>query len=223
MNTSPFPARRALLLGAFALAGAALLQGCFPLVAVGIGASAVMVADRRSTGAYVDDESIEWKAADTVRKHFGTLNHVNVTSYNRNVLLTGEVQNDSARAEVERLVRGVANVRSVVNELVVGPASSLTDRSNDSLITSNVKTRFLNNARFSFNHIKVVTEAGVVFLLGLVTHPEGNQAAEIARTSRGVKRVVKVFEYVGEGEAQKIDNGSGNADADGNASPPEAP
>lgn len=215
MNTSPFPGRRALLLGAFALAGAALLQGCFPLVAVGIGAGAVMIADRRTSGAYVDDESIEWKAADTVRKHFGTLNHVVVTSYNRNVLLTGEVQNDNARAEAERLVRGVANVRSVVNELVVGPASSLTDRSNDSLITSNVKTRFLNNAQFSFNHIKVVTEAGVVFLLGLVTHAEGNQAAEIARTSRGVKRVVKVFEYVGENEAQKIDSTS--------ASPPEAP
>ncbi|MDR1064252.1 MAG: BON domain-containing protein [Azoarcus sp.] len=208
MKTSLFSIRRALLSGAFVLAGISLLQGCFPLVAVGIGAGAIMIADRRSTGAYVDDEAIEWKAADVLRKNFGTLNHTNATSYNRNVLLSGEVQNENIRAEAQRLVGGIAGVRSVVNELVVGPASRLPDRSNDALITSNVKTRFLNNGQFTFNHIKVVTEAGTVFLLGLVTRAESEQAAEIARTSRGVKKVVKVFEYIGDGEAQKIDSGN---------------
>ncbi|MDR3213718.1 MAG: BON domain-containing protein [Azoarcus sp.] len=210
MDTLSFSVRRPLMLGAFVLASATLLQGCFPLVAVGIGAGAVMVADRRTSGSYVDDEAIEWKVADTVSKHFGSLNHINVTSYNRNVLLTGEVQNESTRTEMQRLAWSVANVRSVVNELVVGPPSSLGARSNDALTTSNVKTRFLNSGQFSFNHIKVVTEAGAVFLLGIVTHAEGNQAAEIARTSRGVTRVVKVFEYIGENAAKKLDNANSN-------------
>ncbi|MDR2092374.1 MAG: BON domain-containing protein [Azoarcus sp.] len=232
MKTPLFPLRRALLSGAFVLASIGLLQGCFPLVAAGIGAGAVMIADRRSTGTYVDDESIEWKIADLIRKNFGTLNHINATSYNRNVLLTGEVQNESVRAEVQRLASSITSVRSVVNELVVGPASSLTDRGNDGSITLNVKARFLNNGQFTFNHIKVVTEAGVVFLLGLVTRTEAEQAAEVARTSRGVKKVVKVFEYIGEGEAQRIDstNSERGASTSGaslppveNSSPPEAP
>ncbi|MDR0703090.1 MAG: BON domain-containing protein [Azoarcus sp.] len=232
MKTPLFSIRRALLSGAFVLASISLLQGCFPLVAVGIGAGAVMIADRRSTGTYVDDETIEWKISDLIRKNFGTLNHVNATSYNRNVLLTGEVQNDDIRAEAQRLAGSVASVRSVVNELVVGPASSLGDRGNDGFITTNVKTRFLNNGQFTFNHIKVVTEAGVVFLLGLVTRTEAEQAAEVARTSRGVKKVVKVFEYIGESEARKIDNTNGERGAPTSgaplppvetSSPPEAP
>jgi osmotically-inducible protein OsmY len=230
MKTPLFSIRRALLSGAFALAGISLLQGCFPLVAVGIGAGAVMIADRRTTGAYFDDEAIEWKVADALRKNFGTYNHINSTSYNRNVLLSGEVQNENVRADAQRLAGSITGVRAVVNELVVGPASSMANRSNDALITSNVKTRFLNNGQFTFNHIKVVTEAGVVFLLGLVTRSESEKAAEIASTSRGVKKVVKVFEYIGDGEANKIDSSKPD---DGNnpaaveermpSSPPEAP
>ncbi|MDR2925607.1 MAG: BON domain-containing protein [Azoarcus sp.] len=218
-------ARRALLAGAFAIAGVTLLQGCFPVLAVGIGASALIAADRRTSGTYVDDESIEWKVSDLIRKHFGTINHVNVTSYNRSVLLTGEVQNESVSAEMQRLAGTVQNVRGVANELVVAPPSTLTSRSGDSAISTNVKSRFLTSKDFSANHIKIVTEAGTVFLLGIVTRAEGDAAAEIARTSKGVKRVVKVFEYIGETEAQAVDarvnNTSGEPSTNG--SPPEAP
>lgn len=219
LYTTLSSARRALLVGTFAIAGVTLLQGCFPVMAVGIGASALMAADRRTTGTYVDDESIEWKVSDLIRNHFGTINHVNVISYNRNVLLTGEVQNESVSAEMQRLAGTIQNVRAVANELVVAPPSTLTSRSNDSAISTNVKSRFLSNKAFSANHIKVVTEAGTVFLLGIVTHAESDAAAEVARTSKGVKRVVKVFEYIGESEAQAVDARDNNT----SGSPPEAP
>ncbi|MDR3088074.1 MAG: BON domain-containing protein [Azoarcus sp.] len=211
--------RRTLLFSAFATACVPLLQGCFPLVAGGIVAGAVMVTDRRSSGAYLDDESIEWKTKNLIGKHFGSINHVNVTSYNRYVLLTGEVENENVRNEVQRLAGTVANVRAIINELVVGPPSSVGNRGNDGLITSNVKTRFLNNDKFSANHVKVITEANTVFLLGIVTREEGDQAAEVARTSQGVKKVVKVFEYINADEARDFD--SRNAPTPG--SPPEAP
>jgi len=212
-----FSVRRALLAGAFAIAGITLLQGCFPIVATGVGSGALMVADRRTTGAYVDDEAIEQKALSLIGQHFGNKNHVNVTSYNRNVLLTGEVQDENARAEVQRLTGTVANVRAVVNELVVGPPSSISSRTNDTFITTNIKARFVNNKVFSVNHVKIVTEANVVFLLGIVTHAEAEKAAEIASASKGVKKVVRVFEPISESEAKALDT------RDNSKSPPEAP
>lgn len=210
MNVPMLPGCRALLLGAALAASIPLLQGCFPIVAAGIGAGAVMIADRRTSGAYVDDESIELKASNLMRQHFGALNHINITSYNRNVLLTGEVQNENVREQAQRLVTGIANVRAVINELIIGPASPMSARGNDALITSNIKTRFLGNGRFAANHIKVVTEANAVFLLGLVTRAEGDEAAEIARTSKGVSKVIKVFEYISAGNARALDGGNGN-------------
>jgi osmotically-inducible protein OsmY len=202
-SSIPRYARRALLVGALAAVCAPLLQSCLPLAVVGIGAGALMVADRRSSGAIIDDESIEWKVADLIRKNFGTINHVNATSYNRNVLLTGEVQNEHAHAEIQRLAGSVANVRTVVNELVVGPPSSLSARSNDSLITTNVKTLFVGS-NFAPNHVKVLTEANVVFLLGIVTRAEGHRAVEIARTGQGVKNVITVFEFVNEDDPRVV-------------------
>ena len=217
--TSPVSryARRALLAGALAAVCVPLLQSCVPLAVVGVGAGALLLADRRSSGAFVDDESIEWKISDLIRKNFGSINHVNATSYNRNVLLTGEVQNEQVRTEVQRLASSVPNVRTVVNELVVGLPSSLSSRSNDSMITTNVKSRFVGGG-FAPNHVKVVTEANVVFLLGIVTQAEGKRAADIARTSRGVRKVVKVFEYVAENDARVME--SRNVE---NTNPPEAP
>lgn len=208
----PLPAasrRRSLLLGLAAAAALPLLQGCFPVVATGVGAGAAMISDRRSSGAYVEDEGIEWKVASRIRDRFGSTVHVNVTSYNRNVLLTGEIPNDSVRAELDRLVASVENVRGVINEVVVAPSSSLTARGNDTLITSNVKARFVDAQRFSAHNVKVVTEANVVFLLGIVTRPEADAAAEIARTSQGVRKVVRVFEYISEDEARRRDDPTG--------------
>jgi osmotically-inducible protein OsmY len=171
------------------------LQACFPLAATGIGATVLMVDDRRSTGIYIEDENIDWKARARLREGFKEV-HVNVTSFNLSVLLTGEVPTEQMKKDVEQSVRGITSVKSVTNELTVAGNSSLTARSSDTLITTNAKARFINNGKFSTNHVKVVTEAGTVFLLGIVTREEGDAAAELARTTSGVGRVVKVFEYV---------------------------
>ncbi|MFT3757305.1 BON domain-containing protein [Thauera sp.] len=205
-HDTPSPSRRRLLLGLAAAGTLPLLQGCFPVVATGVGAGAAMVADRRTSGSYVEDESIEWKVASRIRERFGDTVHVNVTSYNRNVLLTGEAANDTVRSQLDGVVAGVDNVRGVINEVAVGPNSALTARGNDTLITSNVKARFLDAGRFSAHNIKVVTEANVVFLLGIVTRAEADAAAEIARTSKGVSKVVRVFEYISDEEARRLDN-----------------
>ncbi|MDD2872379.1 MAG: BON domain-containing protein [Azoarcus sp.] len=208
---TPSRTRRKLLLGLCAAGALPLLQGCFPVVATGVGAGAMMIADRRSSGTYVEDEGIEWKAAGRLREQFGTINHINVTSYNRNVLLTGEVQNETVRAEAERIIAGVENVRGIINELAIGPASSMSARANDSLITSNVKARFVDGQTFSANHVKVITEANVVFLMGLVTRAEADAASNIASTSQGVRKVVRVFDYISEDEARRLDAPAGSA------------
>jgi osmotically-inducible protein OsmY len=172
----------------------ALAQGCFPLAVTGMGAAALMASDRRTTGMYIEDESIEWKALARLRDFVGS--HTNSTSFNRRVLITGEAPTEEMKQKIEEAVRGLENVREVTNELQVAGAASLASRGSDSLITTNVKARMVNNSKFSPNHVKVVTEAGVVYLMGLVTTSESDAAVEIARTTSGVNRVVKVFDYV---------------------------
>ncbi|HEX4331154.1 MAG TPA: BON domain-containing protein [Usitatibacter sp.] len=184
-------------LTAVALAASALatLPGCIPLALTGAGTAALMASDRRTTGMYIEDENIELKILGS-RDRFGNA-HVNATSYNRRVLLTGEAPDEATRSKVEAEVRSIASVRDVTNELQVAGNSSLASRGSDALITSNVKARMVNNPKFSATHVKVVTEAGTVYLLGLVTPEEGDAAVDIARTTSGVVRVVKVFEYIG--------------------------
>lgn len=171
------------------------LQGCVPLAVTGAAAGAMMASDRRTTGTYIEDEEIEWKVVGRLREGFNGA-HVNATSYNRRVLLTGEAPDDYSKKKIEEVVRLIQNVKDVVNELQVAGASSLASRGNDSLVTSNVKARMVNNGKFSPQHVKVVTEAGVVYLMGIVSQQEGDAAVEITRTTSGVNRVVKVFEYV---------------------------
>ena len=181
---------------------AALAAGC-AAVAVGAGAAAgySVYEDRRSTGTQVDDQRIESRAASAIDQRFGWKVHVNVTSYNRQVLITGEVPDAVSHAEVEKLVAALPGVRTLANELTIGALSSLAARTGDTVITSNVKTRFLGAKNFNAVHVKVVTEAGTVYLLGMVTEVEANAATEIARTTDGVKKVVKVFEYCKSGES----------------------
>ena len=184
-----------IILALLIVASAVLMQGCFPLAAVGVGATALALDDRRSTGMYIEDENIEWKArARLIDKHGDA--HVNVASYNLSVLLTGEASSEQAKKDVADTLRSIPNVRSVTNEINVSGNTSFTSRSNDSLITTNVKARLLNNGKVSANHVKVITENNVVFLMGILTKEEGDAAAEIARTTSGVARVVKVFEYI---------------------------
>jgi osmotically-inducible protein OsmY len=176
------------------------LQGCAPLaVGAAAGGAVLMIDDRRTAGVYIEDENIEWKVLARVREVSSNA-HVNATSYNRKVLLTGEAPTDVEKSKIEEAVKGVPSVREVVNEIQVAGASSFASRGSDSLVTSNVKARMVNNGKFSVNHVKVVTEGGTVFLMGMVTQVEGDAAAEIARTTSGVTRVVKVFEYIGSGK-----------------------
>ena len=186
---------RVLGFAAAALA-AALLQGCFPLAVTSVGTAALVATDRRTAGTYLEDETIEWKVFGRLREGFSGA-HVNATSYNRRVLLTGEAPNEELKKKIEEAVRTIENVKEVTNELQVAGASSIASRGNDSIVTSNVKARMVNNGRFSPQHVKVLTEAGTVYLMGLVTPQEGDAAVEIARNTSGVVRVVKVFEYTG--------------------------
>jgi len=174
----------------------AVLQGCFPVLATGVGSGALMATDRRSSGIYIEDEAIENKALARIGEQFKQRVHVNVTSFNRKVLLTGEVPDEATRAGIGKTAAAVENVRDVHNATVVALPSSLTSRSNDALLTSKVKLNFTNNKRFSPNHVKVVTENEVVYLLGLVKRAEADAASEIASTTGGVRKVVRMFEYL---------------------------
>ncbi len=173
------------------------LQACAPVVAGGAVAGGVVVAtDRRTSGTYVEDQGIDLKAANRISDKFGDKVHVNVNTFNRNVLVTGEAPSEEDKQEVERIVRGIPNVRGVVNEVAVAGATSLTSRSNDTFITSKVKARFLEANKFQTVHVKVVTENGVVYLLGMVSRQEAADATDLASTTSGVKKVVKLFEYL---------------------------
>ena len=171
------------------------LQGCIEMAAVGAGAAALGYEDRRTAGTLVEDEGIELRATNRVSERFGDRVHVNVTSYNRSVLVTGEVPDANTKAEIGKIVQGVPSVRSLTNDLQVAGGASLSSRAGDASITGKVKARFLDSGRFSAVHVKVITEASVVYLLGIVTESEANEAVELARTTGGVRKVVKVFEY----------------------------
>lgn len=182
-----------LLLGILAMAAVA---GCAPVLIGAGGAAAVSsLEDRRSTGTQLDDESIEVRASNRIGDRFGDRVHVNVTSYNRLALITGEVPDARAREEAEKIVLAVPNVRGVTNDLQIAGVSSFASRTNDTYLTTKVRGLLLDTKRVSPAHVKVVTEAGVVYLMGLVTEPEADETVEIARTTGGVRKVVKVFEY----------------------------
>jgi osmotically-inducible protein OsmY len=178
------------------IAAAWALQGCVPLV-IGAGGAAAYssLEDRRTTGIQIEDEAIETRASNRVSDRFGSRVHVNVTSYNRVALLTGEVPDDAARAEAEKIVRAVPNVREVTNDLQVAGISSYPARANDAYLTTKVRGRLFDTKRVSPVHLKVVTEAGAVYLMGVVTEAEAEEAVDIARNTGGVRKVVKVFEY----------------------------
>jgi osmotically-inducible protein OsmY len=192
--TTSFPRRAAL---AAALVATALLGACVPMVIGGAAVGGAMVAsDRRSTGTQVEDQAIEVKAGNAVSALLVERAHVNVTSYNRMVLLTGEVPTAADKAAVEKAVSQIENVRSIVNDLAVMPNSSMSSRSNDSILTGKVKAAFVDASDLSVNTIKVVTERGVVFLMGRVTETEATRAVEVARSVSGVQKVVRVFGIV---------------------------
>lgn len=176
------------------IVGSALLQGCIALAGLGGAAAYSALEDRRSTAVQIEDEGIEVRASnrlESVRERA----HVNVTSFNGAVLLTGEAWDEATRDEVAKIVAAVPNVKSVTNEIQVGALSSLASRANDTTLTAAVRGRFVNVKSFNPMHVKVVTEAGVVYLLGIVTEKEADAVTEVVRHTGGVRKVVRVFEY----------------------------
>ena len=183
---------------------AAALSACAPLNVGGAVVGGVMAVDRRTAGTQIEDEGIELRAANRIREALGDRAHVNVTSYNRQVLLTGEVATAQDRQAVEQMVSQVENVRSVVNDLAVMPPSTLSQRSTDTFITGKVRASLVDAQDISANSFKVVTERNTVYLMGRVSQREANRATDIARGVTDVRKVVRVFEIVSEEELRRI-------------------
>ena len=185
---------------ATAILAMALLTGCIPLLVGGTAVGVSVAHDRRTTGAVVDDQTIELKLYNALDRGLPPGNHINVTSYNGTVLLSGEAVSAQARQQAETLARGIEPpVREVYNELVIGPPSALSSRSNDTLLTTKVKAALLqinDIPDFDPSRVKVVTEHGVVYLLGLVRPREADAAADVASRVEGVRQVVTLFEYI---------------------------
>lgn len=180
------------------------LSGCFPLVAGGMVGGAMVASDRRTTGTVVEDETIEQKASARIRENLGERGHVNITSFGRQVLLTGEVPSAQDKQLVEKLVAGVENVRNIVNELGVMGNSSFTQRTSDTLTTSKAKANLLDAKDLTANAFKIVTERGTVYLIGRVTQREANRGTDIVRATSGVQKVVRVLEIISEEELARI-------------------
>jgi osmotically-inducible protein OsmY len=190
-----------IVLAALALSASA----CAPLVVgTAMVGSALVVTDRRTTGAQLEDQAIELKAAQRLRDALGSRGNVSATSYNRMVLITGEVPSDADRTAAEQAVARVENVRSTVNELAVAGTSSIASRSGDAIVSGRVKASFLDVKGLDATAIKVVTERGTAYLMGRVTETEANRAADVARGVQGVQKVVKVFELISEAELAEI-------------------
>lgn len=172
------------------------VSGCAAVVIGGAAATGVVMAeDRRTVGTITEDQGIELKAASRIEEKAKDA-HINITSYNRMVLLTGEAPSNAVRADIEKIARAVENVRGIYNEIAVVGNSSLSSRTNDAYLTGKVKARFVDGQKFNAVHVKVVTESNVVYLLGMVNRKEADDATEIARTTSGVQKVVRLFEFL---------------------------
>jgi osmotically-inducible protein OsmY len=190
------------VLVAASLAGA--LSACAPIVVGGAVMGSLVATDRRTSGAQLEDEGIELRAASRIRDNLGERGHINVNSYNRRVLLTGEVPSAQDKQLVEQIVTRVDNVQLVVNELAVLGNTSLTQRSADTLVTGRIKAAMVDSRDLFANAYKVVTERGTTYLMGRVTQREADRATEIARSTPGVQKVVRVFEIITEDELRSL-------------------
>jgi len=180
------------------------LNACAPLMMAGFAGTALVASDRRTSGAQLEDETIELRGRARVRDALGDKAHVTITSFNRQVLLTGEVANDRDLKNVIQLVEKIENVRTVVNEMSIMPPSTLSERSNDLLVTAKVKASLVDSRDLFANAFKVVTERGTVYLMGRVTAREANSATNVIRNVNGVNKVVRLFEIITEEELRNL-------------------
>jgi osmotically-inducible protein OsmY len=180
------------------------LSACAPMIMGGAVMSSLVATDRRTSGAQLEDEGIELRAASRIRDNLGDLVHINVTSYNRQVLLTGEVPSAQDRVRAEQIVAKVENVRSTVNELAVLGNATLTQRASDVLVTTRVRAGLVDARDLFANAFKVVTERGTTYLMGRVTQREANRATEVVRTTQGVQKVVRLLDILSEDELKAL-------------------
>ena len=180
------------------------MSACAPILVASVAGSALVATDRRTSGTQLEDETIELRASSKVRDMFGEKVHVNVTSYNRQVLLTGEVPSDKERQAVAGIVEKVENVKSVVNELSVMPNASVGSRSNDLVVTGKIKASLVDSRDLFANAFKVVTERNTVYLMGRVTQREADSATQVIRNVSGVNKVVRLFEIISEEELRRL-------------------
>jgi osmotically-inducible protein OsmY len=200
------------------------LGGCAPLMVGGMASTVMVASDRRTSGTQLEDEGIEIRAGNRLRELLGDRGHLNITSYNRQVLLTGEVPTDEDKQRVEKAVSGVDNVQSVVNELGVMGTSSFSQRSSDTLVTTRVKASLVDAKDLMSNAFKVVTERGTVYLMGRVTEREAQRVTQIARTVQGSQRVVRLLEIISEDELARLQPKSAPAsNTSGASSAPTSP
>lgn len=187
-----------IVVGVAAAVCVGLLQGCAEVVVAGGATGVAMAHDQRTTGAVIEDQAIEFKAASAIRgdKELDDQSHINVTSYNGAVLLSGETPGDALRKRAEELASRIEKVKKVHNELTVAAPSSIVSRSSDTVMTTKIKSKMVGAKEFDPTRVKVVTENGVVYLMGLVKHAEADVATDIAGHTDGVQRVVKLFEYL---------------------------
>jgi osmotically-inducible protein OsmY len=202
MKRVPFKRLSLAILSATLLS--ASLTACFPLVVGGMAGGALVATDRRTSGAQLEDEGIELRAASRIRSNVGERVHINLTSYNRQVLLTGEVPSAQDKQLVEQIVSRVENVNSIVNELAVMGNSTLTQRSSDTLVTGRVKAMLVDARDLQANSFKVVTERGTTYLMGRVTQRESDRATEVVRGTPGVQKVVRILEIISEDELARM-------------------
>lgn len=200
---TPLPTR---LLAALALS-LPLLGACVPaLIATGAAGTAISYHDRRSTGIQADDETSEWKGSNRVPARYRDDTNINFTAFNRVLLVSGEVRSEQARADIGDMAERIEGIRKVHNELQIAPASTLGSRSNDVFISSKYKARLLDNDQVASNHVKPVTENGVLFVLGIVSEREAKAAIAIARSTAGVRKVVNLLEILPDAEIRNIDH-----------------
>jgi osmotically-inducible protein OsmY len=211
-------------LAAALTASALLLSGCAPVVVGGAAAgAAVVVTDRRTSGTQLEDQNISFKAEHLISQKYGDNARVNANTYEGVVLLTGEVPNDAAKAQATSIAQGVENVKKVVNQLTVGPVSSFSTRSNDTWLSSKVRTELLNTKYVPSGSISVTTDKSVVYLQGKVTQAEGEYAANATAALSGVTKVVKLFDTISREEAVRLSGGASNTPAPASSAPQRAP
>lgn len=200
----PFTSGR--LLAAIALS-VPLLGACVPaLIATGAAGTAIAYHDRRTTGFQADDETSEWRGRNRMPPRYADQANVNFTSFNRVLLISGEVPDETARSAIGAMAEGIEGTRRVHNKLQIAPPSSLGSRSNDVFLSAKYKARLLDTDQVASNHVKPVAENGVLFLMGIVSDKEANAAIDIARTTAGVRKVVNLFEVLPDEEIRRLDN-----------------